>query len=107
MKIEASQIADHNKRFLESHRETYSFIQSQLGRKGRNASEIVEQLAALQIAIPSWALGAGGTRFGRFSMGGEPGSLEQKINDIGLIHALTGSAGAVSLHIPWDIPKDV
>ncbi|MCB0593642.1 MAG: sugar isomerase [Lewinellaceae bacterium] len=107
MKIEASQIADHNKRFLESHRESFVFLSQQLGRKARNADEVVEQLKTLQIAIPSWALGAGGTRFGRFSMGGEPGSLEQKINDIGLIHALTGSAGAVSLHIPWDIPKDV
>ncbi|MCB0562504.1 MAG: sugar isomerase, partial [Phaeodactylibacter sp.] len=73
MKIEASQIADHNKRFLESHRESFVFLSQQLGRKARNADEVVEQLKTLQIAIPSWALGAGGTRFGRFSMGGEPG----------------------------------
>ena len=58
------------------------------------------------MAIPSWALGAGGTRFGRFSYGGEPANLEQKIDDVGIIHGLTQSAGAISLHIPWDIPKD-
>jgi L-rhamnose isomerase/sugar isomerase len=57
------------------------------------------------VAIPSWALGAGGTRFGRFSYGGEPATLEQKLDDVGLLHALTHSAGAVSLHIPWDIPE--
>ena len=106
MKIDASQISGHNKSYIESHRETYEFLRHQLHKQGRNADAIVEQLKRLQIAIPSWALGAGGTRFGRFSMGGEPGTLEQKIEDIGLIHALTRSAGAVSLHIPWDIPED-
>src|SRR5690606_30586594 len=55
---------------------------------------------------PSWALGTGGTRFGRFSGGGEPRSLEEKIEDVGLLHALNHSSGAISLHIPWDIPKD-
>ena len=63
-------------------------------------------LQSLQIAIPSWALGTGGTRFGRFSGRGEPGTLEEKIDDVGLLHKLTGSAGAISLHIPWDIPED-
>jgi L-rhamnose isomerase/sugar isomerase len=59
-----------------------------------------------QVAIPSWALGAGGTRFGRFSIGGEPRNLEEKIEDIALINDLTQCANSVSLHIPWDIPKD-
>ncbi len=106
MRIEASQIADHNKRLLGQHREQYTFLQHQLDRSGVDVDQVVKQLIDLQIAIPSWALGAGGTRFGRFSMGGEPGNLEQKIDDVGLLHALTRSAGAVSLHIPWDIPED-
>ncbi|MCB0548516.1 MAG: sugar isomerase, partial [Phaeodactylibacter sp.] len=106
MKINADQVADHNKHYLENHQEGYAFLQQQLGRKGIDATKITEQLAGLQVAIPSWALGAGGTRFGRFSTGGEPGSLEQKIDDIGLLHTLTRSAGAISLHIPWDIPQD-
>ena len=58
------------------------------------------------VAIPSWALGTGGTRFGRFSGSGEPGTLEQKLEDVGLLHALNASSGAISLHIPWDIPRD-
>ena len=61
---------------------------------------------AFQVAIPSWALGTGGTRFARFSGGGEPRNLEEKIEDIGLLHALNGSSGAISLHIPWDIPEN-
>ena len=107
MKIDQSQIASHNQQLLDRHRESFAFLQAQLDRKGLHADEIVRKLSTLQIAIPSWALGAGGTRFGRFSTGGEPGNLEQKIEDIGLLHALTNAAGAVSLHIPWDIPEDV
>src|SRR5690606_39637324 len=71
------------------------------------SSDLLEKLQAFQIAVPSWALGTGGTRFGRFSGGGEPRSLEEKIADVGLLHALNQSAGAISLHIPWDIPQDV
>src|SRR5690606_6262808 len=71
-----------------------------------NIEEIVEKLKVFQIAIPSWALGTGGTRFGRFSGPGEPGTLEQKIEDVGLLHKLNQSSGAISLHIPWDIPSD-
>lgn len=47
-----------------------------------------------------------GTRFGRFPGGGEPRSLEEKIEDVGLLHALNNASGAISLHIPWDIPTD-
>ncbi|HZX58300.1 MAG TPA: TIM barrel protein, partial [Mucilaginibacter sp.] len=57
-------------------------------------------------AIPSWALGSGGTRFGRFSGGGEPRNLEEKIEDVGVIHALNKSSNSISLHIPWDIPEN-
>ncbi len=107
MKIEATQITDHNKKLLDLHREQFGFLQHQLDRKGLDVDLLVRDLMGLQIAIPSWALGAGGTRFGRFTIGGEPGNLEQKIQDIGILHALTRSAGAISLHIPWDIPEDV
>jgi len=67
---------------------------------------VIEKLMAFNVAIPSWALGTGGTRFGRFNGPGEPGSLEEKMEDVGLLHALNRSSGAISLHIPWDIPED-
>lgn len=51
-------------------------------------------------------MGAGGIRFGRFSFYGEPSTLEQKLDDVGVLQALTKTAGAVSLHIPWDISQD-
>lgn len=106
MRIAAEQIADHNRQYREDHRQQFEHLGSQLGKKGIDVDTLVEKIAAFQVAVPSWALGAGGTRFGRFSIGGEPGSLEQKIDDVGLLHTLTRSAGAISLHIPWDIPEN-
>ncbi len=106
MRIEQQQIADYNTLFSTELSDQVNFLSDQLDKKGISTETIIQKLADFQVAIPSWALGAGGTRFGRFSFGGEPSSLEQKIDDIGLIHKLTQTAGAISLHIPWDIPKD-
>ncbi|MFG6687360.1 sugar isomerase [Mariniflexile sp. HNIBRBA6329] len=106
MKIEQNNIQDVNSKDLKSHQEHFDFLSNSLSKKGTNVNNIIKKLQDFQVAIPSWALGAGGTRFGRFSFYGEPSSLEQKIEDVGVLHALTQTAGAVSLHIPWDIPQD-
>src|SRR5688572_1726907 len=102
MQIEKYKIEEFNKELLEKHQRDFEFIASSV----KNIDSILQKLIDFQIAIPSWALGTGGTRFGRFAGGGEPRSLEEKLEDIGLLHALNKSSGAVSLHIPWDIPKD-
>jgi L-rhamnose isomerase/sugar isomerase len=102
MILSKSQIESHNESRLKTHLRKLDFIKSEI----ENADEIITKLKDFQIAIPSWALGTGGTRFGRFAGGGEPGNLEEKIEDIGLLHALNHSSGAISLHIPWDIPKN-
>jgi L-rhamnose isomerase/sugar isomerase len=91
---------------FEEHQRDFDFIADKLTRQGKNVQDIIEKIQNFQVAVPSWALGAGGTRFGRFSYHGEPSNLAQKVDDVGLIHALTKSAGAISLHIPWDIPED-
>ena len=106
MKIKKEQIQDFNKSAIDSHKENFTFLANQLTIRGKSVETIVSKLTDFQIAIPSWALGAGGTRFGRFSFYGEPSNLEQKIEDVGLIHSLTRTAGAISLHIPWDEPED-
>ncbi len=102
MNIEKYQIEQFNSDHLAAHQKKFNFISSEVS----GVEEIINKLIEFQIAIPSWALGTGGTRFGRFSGGGEPGNLEEKIEDIGLLHQLNQSSGAISLHIPWDIPKD-
>lgn len=102
MQLEKYKIEEHNHQLEADHKRKFEFVAGGVS----NAEVIINKLAAFQVAIPSWALGTGGTRFGRFAGGGEPGSLEEKIEDIGLLHALNRSSGAISLHIPWDIPKD-
>ncbi len=102
MQIEKYQIDAHNEQHYAKHKKRLDFLTSEI--EGERA--ILQKLIDFQIAIPSWALGTGGTRFGRFSGGGEPRSLEEKIEDVGLIHALNKSSGAISLHIPWDIPEN-
>jgi len=100
MHIEKQAIDEYNQALLKGHRHKFDFIASGVN----NIEGILQKLIDFQVAIPSWALGTGGTRFGRFPAGGEPRSLEEKIEDIGLLHSLNRSSGAISLHIPWDIP---
>ena len=102
MIITKQHIAQHNELNISTHKRKFDFLKSEMN----DVESIIQKLIDFQIAIPSWALGTGGTRFGRFPGGGEPRSLEEKIEDVGLLHALNGSSGAISLHIPWDIPTD-
>jgi L-rhamnose isomerase/sugar isomerase len=102
MNIEKNKIEQHNQLLITDHKRRLEFISSII----TNTEKIIEKLIDFQVAIPSWALGTGGTRFGRFGAGGEPRNLEEKIEDIGLLHALNRSSGAISLHIPWDIPEN-
>ncbi|WP_422354913.1 sugar isomerase [Roseivirga pacifica] len=106
MRIDKEQLKEHNQQGLAEHQRLFGFLAESLDKKGVDVNQVMHQLHQLQVAIPSWALGAGGTRFGRFAMGGEPGTLEQKIDDIGMLKALTQATSSVSLHIPWDIPSN-
>lgn len=103
MNLENYQIESHNNELLPKHQRKLAFIKDEVG----NAEGIIQKLIDFQIGIPSWALGTGGTRFGRFSSGGEPRNIEEKIEDIGLLHKLNAASGAISLHIPWDTAENV
>lgn len=102
MQIEIYQLADYNENRLAAHRRRFEFLAENIS----DVEGILQKLIDFQIAIPSWALGTGGTRFGRFPGGGEPRSLEEKMEDVGVLHQLNRSNNAISLHIPWDIPKN-
>ena len=58
------------------------------------------------IEVPSWAYGNSGTRFKVFSTPGTPRDPWEKLADAAQVHALTGLAPRVSLHIPWDKVDD-
>ncbi|UOR07614.1 TIM barrel protein [Hymenobacter aerilatus] len=101
------QLHDFNQANLSDHQFRYQHLTELLNRRGTDVAGVVQKLVAFQVAIPSWALGTGGTRFGRYPRGGEPRSLEEKIADVALLNQLNGSSNSISLHIPWDIPQDV
>ncbi len=105
MNIEKNQIQTHNDSLLTSHEQKLNHLKNEWSNV--DIEKVIQKLVDFQIAIPSWALGTGGTRFGRFAInGGEPRNIEEKIEDVGLLHALNASSGAISLHIPWDIPQN-
>jgi L-rhamnose isomerase/sugar isomerase len=79
---------------------------TQLERRGRDPQALVEILCSFSVAAPSWAVGTGSTRFGRFAGPGEPRNLEEKVDDVAALNALTGANRTISLHIPWDRPTD-
>lgn len=101
MNISAA-IESQNAKDLAQHQRRWAFFTQEHALP----AGILDKLKAFQIAIPSWALGTGGTRFGRFAGGGEPRNLEEKMGDVALLHQLNRASGAISLHIPWDIPSD-
>src|SRR5215212_2773967 len=102
MPVEQCKIDEFNSANLAAHKRRFEYAAAGI----KDVEPVLQKLSDFQVAIPSWALGAGGTRFGRFSIGGEPRNLEEKIEDVGLLHALNRSSGAISLHIPWDIPEN-
>jgi L-rhamnose isomerase/sugar isomerase len=77
-----------------------------LDRRGIDAEAVIAEVARCSIGAPSWAVGTGGTRFGRFPRGGEPRTTEEKVDDVAALNALTGANRTISLHVPWDDPRD-
>jgi L-rhamnose isomerase / sugar isomerase len=102
MLLNKNELNQFNEAGLKEHQRKFNFTIDSIG----NVEDIIKKLIDFQIAIPSWSLGTGGTRFGRFEGAGEPRNLDEKIEDVGLLHALNNSSGAISIHIPWDIPTD-
>src|SRR6266436_3517138 len=63
-------------------------------------------LRAHRIELPSWAFGNTGTRFKVFAQPGVPRTPQEKIDDAAQVHAFTGVAPTVAVHIPWDKVDD-
>jgi L-rhamnose isomerase/sugar isomerase len=83
-------------------RRDYETLGERLDRRGIAIDAIRDKVSAFQIAIPSWGVGTGGTRFARFPGAGEPRDIFDKIEDCAVIQQLTRATPTVSLHIPWD-----
>jgi L-rhamnose isomerase / sugar isomerase len=100
------QLAAANAPLAADHRADFDALGTRLARRGLDADALADRIAAFEVAVPSWALGTGGTRFGRFPGAGEPRDVFEKMEDVAVVHRLTGATPNVSLHIPWDEPRD-
>ena len=95
-------IAEANEAAEAGLRADYEALGESLARRGIDIAAVKDKVAGYGVAIPSWGVGTGGTRFARFPGPGEPQGVMQKLDDCGVIHQLTGATPSVSLHIPWD-----
>ncbi|SEP06103.1 L-rhamnose isomerase [Actinacidiphila rubida] len=69
-------------------------------------SAVKAALTSQRIETPSWAYGNSGTRFKVFAQPGVPRDPYEKLDDAAQVHAVTGVAPVVALHIPWDRVDD-
>jgi len=104
MTIDRSRIDEENEIRLAWHESDLGHTLDVVARSGVDGGAVVAEVARFSAAAPSWAVGTGGTRFGRFPGGGEPRDTFEKIDDVAALHALTGANRTVSLHVPWDDP---
>ena len=104
--IDPSHIEAANQAHSKRHEHDVEYLAAMLQRRGIDIEKVLHQLALFEVAIPSWALGTGGTRFGRFPGEGEPRTILEKMEDIAVVQGLMQSTPRVSLHIPWDEPDD-
>ncbi|WP_153769339.1 L-rhamnose catabolism isomerase [Labrenzia sp. CE80] len=100
--IEMSLVDQENERRLDVLKRDYDALGEKLDRRGVAIDAIKAKVANYGVAIPSWGVGTGGTRFARFPGTGEPNTIFDKLDDCGVIQQLTRATPNVSLHIPWD-----
>ncbi|WP_116653740.1 L-rhamnose catabolism isomerase [Pelagibacterium sediminicola] len=100
--ISAEHVGVQNERLDKGLRSDFESLGENLDRRGVEIEKIVEKVSGYGVAIPSWGVGTGGTRFARFPGEGEPRDIFDKLEDCAVIHRLTGATPNVSLHIPWD-----
>ena len=100
--IDKSLIEAENAKRIKALQEDYEALGAQLSRRGFDIAALKARVAAYGVAVPSWGVGTGGTRFARFPGIGEPRHIFDKLDDCGVIHQLTQATPSVSLHIPWD-----
>jgi len=99
-------IAEQNTKARSWLEEDYDHLARVLQRRNVEIEELVVRSQSFRVAVPSWGVGTGGTRFARFAGPGEPRDIYEKLEDCGTIFKLARSTPAVSLHIPWDKPDD-
>lgn len=104
--ISADVIATENRRAEAAHADDYASLGRQLERRGISIETVTKRAMAYSVAVPTWGVGTGGTRFARFPGPGEPRHIHDKLEDCGVINQLARCTSTVSPHYPWDKVSD-
>ena len=99
-------IAAQNENTMAAHVEDYAALARQLERRGIDIEAMTLRAMAYAVAVPTWGVGTGGTRFARFPGPGEPRGIHEKLEDCGVIQQLARTTPTVSPHFPWDKVSD-
>ena len=100
--IDPSIVAAENAKREADLRRDYETLGERLDRRGIAIDAVKAKVAKFSVAVPSWGVGTGGTRFAKFPGKGEPRDIFDKIEDCAVIAQLTQATKTISLHIPWD-----
>ena len=68
--IKASTVAEDNDARIKALREDYQALGARLARRGVDIDGIKVKVSTYGVAVPSWGVGTGGTRFARHAMRG-------------------------------------
>ncbi len=99
-------IGEANAKIAAAHDEDYAALGRRLERSGVDIDAVAAKVAAFAVAVPTWGVGTGGTRFARFPGPGEPRGIFDKLEDCATIHQLTRATPTCSPHFPWDKVSD-
>ena len=104
--IPAELIAEQNAELAPALADEYGALGRNLERRGVDIERLTGLAMSFRVAVPTWGVGTGGTRFARFPGAGEPRNPFEKIDDCGVIQQLTRNTPSVSPHFPWDTVSD-
>jgi L-rhamnose isomerase/sugar isomerase len=105
-RIEGALIEELNRKCAPAHAEHLTHLGRQLERRGSEIERVIERVRRFKVALPTWGVGTGGTRFGRFPGPGEPRNVFEKLEDCAVIQQLVQTTPTVSPHFPWDEVED-
>lgn len=100
-------IGEQNAPLLAALNAEYDALGAILARRNIDIDTIKERAKQFSIAVPSWGVGTGGTRFARFPGVAEPRNIFEKLEDCGVINQLSQATPRVSPHFPWDACDDM
>ena len=105
--FDADVVGAHNRSHRAALDDEYEALGRKLERRGVDIAAISAAAETFAVAVPSWGVGTGGTRFARFPGPAEPRNIMEKLEDCAVINRLVCCTPEVSPHFPWDHVDDL